>query len=214
MAKPSLRLDNDSRLGIIVGDLLSLMALNILWALCSIPIITVGAASTALHSGIRCYVNREDGAAKMFLRSFKKNFSLSTLVWLPALGLLACLALCFRIVSFFSGTARLIGIGFFTIPALLLAMILCYAFPLIARYELRWKDVVLNSLMIAIAFFPRTILILALNALPFVIFLLAPSTMAALIFIWVPIGVSVTALTITGSLDKIFAKLEKEPFQK
>lgn len=212
MAK--LRLDNDSRLGVAVGDLLTLMALNILWVLCSLPIVTVGASSTALHSGIRKYVNREDGAAKAFLASFRRNFGQSTLVWLPALLLGGCLALCFRIVSFFSGTARLIGIAFFTLPALLLAMILAYAFPLIARYELKWKDIILNAVMIAVAFFPRTVLILALNVLPVLIFLLAPSTLAALLFIWVPIGVSVTALTITGSLDRIFARLEKEPFQK
>lgn len=212
MAK--LRLDNDSRLGVAVGDLLTLMALNILWVLCSLPIVTVGASSTALHSGIRKYVNREDGAAKAFLASFRRNFGQSTLVWLPALLLGGCLALCFRIVSFFSGTARLIGIAFFTLPALLLAMILAYAFPLIARYELKWKDIILNAVMIAVAFFPRTVLILALNVLPVLIFLLAPSTLVALLFIWVPIGVSVTALTITGSLDRIFARLEEVPFQK
>lgn len=212
MAK--LRLDNDSRLGVIVGDLLTLMALNILWVLCSLPLFTVGASSTALHSGIRKYVDREDGAVKAFLISLRQNFGQSTLVWLPALLLGGCLLLCFRIVSFFSGTVRFLGIAFFTLPALLLAMILAYAFPLIARYTLRWRDVILNAVMIAIAFFPRTILILALNALPVLIFLFAPDTLIALLFVWVPIGVSVTALTITGSLDKIFAKLEKEPFQK
>lgn len=214
MAKPFLRLDNDSRLGIIVGDLLTLMALNLLWVLCSLPIVTVGASTTALHSGLRCYANREDGAAKAFFSSFRKNFGLSTLVWLPALGLAGCLALCFRIVSFFQGTARLVGIGFFCVPVLLLAMILAYAFPLIARYELKWKDVVLNSVMIAIAFFPRTLFILGLNALPALLLLLAPSTLSALIFVWVPIGVSVTALTIAGLLDSIFSRLESNSFHE
>lgn len=214
MAKPFLHLDNDSRLGVIVGNLLALMALNILWVLCCIPLVTVGASTTALHSGIRCYVNREGGATKVFLASFRKNFVLSTLVWLPALGLAGCILLCFRIVSLFQGTARLVGIGFFCVPALLLAVILSYAFPLIARYELKWKDVVLNSVMIAIAFFPRTLLILGLNALPVLLFILAPSAMSAMIFIWVPIGFSVTALTITGSLDKIFFQLENNSFHE
>ena len=210
MAKLPFRLDNDSRLGTVVGDLLTLMGLNILWAVGSLPVVTVGAATTALHSGIRKYVQREDGALKAFVASYKKNFGLSTLVWLPVLALAFCLALCFRIVSFFDGAARLVGIAFFTVPALLLAMIVVYAFPMIARYELRWSDVILNSVMLAAAYFPRTLWIIALNALPVVIFLLAPSALAALIFIWVPVGVSVTALAVSGTTDKIFARLEDE----
>ena len=208
MAKLPFRLDNDSRLGTVVGDLLTLMGLNILWAVGSLPVVTVGAATTALHSGIRKYVQREDGALKAFVASYKKNFGLSTLVWLAGLGRPVWLPE--GAVSFFAGAARLVGIAFFTVPALLLAMIVVYAFPMIARYELRWSDVILNSVMLAAAYFPRTLWIIALNALPVVIFLLAPSALAALIFIWAPVGVSVTALAVSGTTDKIFARLEDE----
>ncbi len=69
-----------------------LILLNFLWILCSLPVITAGAATAAMYyvciTSIRC----GDGyVAKRFFQSFKQNFRQITPLWiciLLAVGLL------------------------------------------------------------------------------------------------------------------------------
>lgn len=53
-----------------------LLVLNLLFLLCSIPIITIGAAQAALHSGIRQVMNKEDDSSyvKAFFTGFAGGF--------------------------------------------------------------------------------------------------------------------------------------------
>ena len=61
------------------------LQLSCLWCLCSLPLVTMGAATTALYDaavhGIRC---QEGGTYRRFFRTFKAEFKTSlpvTLVW-------------------------------------------------------------------------------------------------------------------------------------
>ena len=61
--------------------------LNLLWFVCSIPIVTIGASTTALYYAALKVVRDEDshvGAA--FFRSFRQNFKQATVLWLILLG--------------------------------------------------------------------------------------------------------------------------------
>ena len=202
-------LQNDSRIGEAVSCLLTLVALNIVWFVCSLPVVTAGASTAALHSGLRKYANREDGAVKEFFADFKQNFKSSTAVWLLAVIMLLCIIMCFTIVSGFDGIIKKLGFAFFCLPSMIEASVMVYVFPLISRFKLKFKDAVVNALMLAIAYFPRTLLIIFLNAIPFLIFIFFPSALVCLLFIWIPVGVSVTALAIDGILEPIFSELEE-----
>ena len=62
--------------------------LNLLWFVCSIPIVTIGASTTALYYAALKVVRDEDshvGAA--FFRSFRQNFRQATVLWLILLGI-------------------------------------------------------------------------------------------------------------------------------
>ena len=61
-----------------------LMALSVLWVVFSLPIFTMGAASTALYSAAYHHWNS-------FFSAFKENFKRSTLTWLVALAILGFL---------------------------------------------------------------------------------------------------------------------------
>ena len=57
--------------------------LNLLWMLCSIPIITIGASTTALwYASLKIVREQEYNAAGLFFRSFKQNFKQATILWL------------------------------------------------------------------------------------------------------------------------------------
>jgi len=69
-----------------------LMALSVLWVVFSLPIFTMGAASTALYSAAYHHVRKgEDYLWNSFFSAFKENFRRSTLTWLVALAILGFL---------------------------------------------------------------------------------------------------------------------------
>ena len=69
-----------------------LMALSVLWVVFSLPIFTMGAASTALYSAAYHHVRKgEDYLWNSFFSAFKENFRRSTLIWLVALAILGFL---------------------------------------------------------------------------------------------------------------------------
>ncbi len=55
--------------------------LNLLFLVCSVPIITMGASLTALYGGLRASIKKEP-CYKVFFRTFRKGFVRSTLAWL------------------------------------------------------------------------------------------------------------------------------------
>ena len=69
-----------------------IMALSVLWVVFSLPIFTMGAASTALYSAAYHHVRKgEDYLWNSFFSAFKENFKRSTLTWLVALAILGFL---------------------------------------------------------------------------------------------------------------------------
>ena len=74
-----------------IGKLGDLIILNVLWLITSIPIVTIGASTTALYYVTLKLVRDEDGyTIRSFFKSFKENFKQSTIIWLImlAVGLL------------------------------------------------------------------------------------------------------------------------------
>ena len=80
-----------------------IMALGLLFILCSVPVITVGASATALNKAMKLYVRYgEKRIFQAFFGAFIKFFKPATLVWL--LNLIIILILCFDLM--FYGDAR------------------------------------------------------------------------------------------------------------
>ena len=68
--------------------------LNILWLICCLPIVTIGASTTALfYVTLKMAEDRDDGLTGMFFRAFRQNFLPATKLWLILLGTGAFLAI-------------------------------------------------------------------------------------------------------------------------
>ena len=58
-----------------IGKFWDLLIIHILWVICCIPIVTVGAATTAMYYVTLRLVRDDDGyTIRSFFKSFKKNF--------------------------------------------------------------------------------------------------------------------------------------------
>lgn len=73
----------DSGFSVMIRKLLSLVALSAMWALCCIPVFTVGAATVSLIYTVRKYLIEEEGyVARDFFRCFRQEFAGATKIWL------------------------------------------------------------------------------------------------------------------------------------
>ncbi len=134
--------------------------LNVLWFFCCLPIVTVGASTTALfYVTLKVAKNEEGNVTKAFFRSFKQNIRKATIIWL--ILLVAGLALALDGYVFyhmrFENAFWTIGTAIFFVVLAAYAIILMYIFPLLARFENTVKAMFLNSIMLGMRFLLCTV---------------------------------------------------------
>ena len=72
-----------SRFHAVVAALSDVIWAGVLWLVCSLPLFTIGAASTALYYvTVKCIRHERGSLTKSFFRSFRENFRQGTLLWL------------------------------------------------------------------------------------------------------------------------------------
>lgn len=145
-----------------------LVILNCLWIICCIPIVTIGASTTALYG---CFLNRstESSVVKRFLAQFKSNLKKSTLLWLIEVVLLAITLL--NIWFYYNrvgGNFSILRI-LLLIPSVILGVGIEYIFPLQSHFENTIKQTVKNGFLIGLAHFPTSFLILIINLSPVIL---------------------------------------------
>ena len=72
--------DNSGKLA---GRLTNIVLLGFFSTICSLPVVTIGAALTALNVATKAYMYEgDDKPLRIYFASFKKHFNLSTRIWL------------------------------------------------------------------------------------------------------------------------------------
>lgn len=135
--------------------------LNILWLLCCLPIVTVGASTTALfYVTLKIAKNEEGNITRAFFYSFRENFRQATLVWLILLGAGVILEIDGYIFYHmrFESVLWTFGTAIFMVVLAAYAIILMYIFPLMARFDNTLWAMLKNSLMIGMRFLLCTVL--------------------------------------------------------
>lgn len=199
--------DMDSPFIRVLNRLADLMIMNFLMIICCIPIITVGAAYTAMHYVFLKIVRDEEGyLIRGFFKSFKANFKQATLIWLMMLLVVAvyvgdCVIFNYSGMEF--PKALMIAV---VVVAILFLMMAVYVFPLQARFENSIKNTLKNALILAFVNLPKTILMMVCYAIPLVIGYFSDY---ALIFV-IMFGISAPAYVATCLYSGIFKKLEPE----
>ena len=185
--------------------------LNILWLVCSIPIVTIGALTTALYSVMQKIVRNEEGyIARSFFKAFKQNFKQATIVWLliAALGLILSVDL--NMARSLEGTIRIVFQVIFGFFSFWLFAIFLYVFPLLARYENSTKATLKNAVILSIAKLPFTFLMMVVVVVPVAASLLTVRTILLSVPIWMGIGVSIVTWLNAYILKRVFKIFETD----
>ena len=175
--------------------------------MCSLPVVTMGASCAALYQVLGKLIAGEDGhVARQFFRAWGENWKKATPVWLI---LLAVAALC----GFDLYMARLNDSFFWELLAVfalqLAAMVMTFAFPLMARYENTWRNHLKNAMLVAVGHLPRMLLIWAVWAVPVGVSVFIPEVGFYLSIVWVLIGYSSLSYVTALLLRPVFRNLEE-----
>ena len=144
-----MRLNLDSPILHILSAAWDVLVASILFFITSIPIFTVGAASTAMHATIMSIIDGGcSGVLSKYFSSFKENFKQSTLIWLVFLVALLVLVgdvlACFSYETENMFLAYMVGITVFFI--VLYVLMYTYTFAVISRFVVTWKQALRNAL--------------------------------------------------------------------
>lgn len=152
--------------------------LGLLWLICCIPVVTVGASSTAFYYAFNKGILEEQGYPwKEFFHCFKTNFKQATILWLIMVLLFFVLYLDINIL-----TSGILNIGIFVpllLPSALMILALAviwvlYAFPYLARFENTTKAAIKTSLVLSLANLHWSILLLVLFVGSVILFFCVP----------------------------------------
>ena len=189
---------------LVVGNL---AALNIVWLICCLPIFTIGAATTAMHSVIYKYIlGTDDAVIQPFFKAFRQNFKQATALWLPVLVVIILLGIdALFLYTSAIGWEPLLWIPF-TVVFVAFLMLMTYAFPMIARYENDLRSIVKNSFMLFVLELKKSIFVLILNLVPWLMFFVWPDIYMRILLIWLLYGGSAISYWNDRVLLKIFEK--------
>ena len=129
----------DSRFTQVLMKLVYSSYLSILWFICSIPIFTIGASTTALYyTCLKIVRNEEGNVTKTFFKSFKENFRQATVIWLILFAIGSFLAFDFYVLYNLRLNTAMPMAAFWTILlAILIGAIIIYLIVLFMIFPLQ-----------------------------------------------------------------------------
>ena len=179
--------------------------INLLWLIFSIPVFTIGAATSAAFSvTLKILNDEEDNVAKMFVKAFRSNFKQGTIMWCITAP---CICACYFIWNYIikDGDAHfLIKIAAVALTIVSVCVNL-YSYSILSRYENPLKKTILNSTVICMIYIWRTAVICAVITVECILIFLNRWTMLAGILI----GPELIIFTITIMSKKVFQTIEK-----
>lgn len=188
----------------------TLLLHNILWFICSLPIVTIGSATTAMY---RIAFNvREERTTSIgaFFEAFRENFKKATISWGVLIAVsFAAVFYINSLLTFSSLLVQRVMLAVLLIVVVPIAIAGTYVFPLFSYYDnsifQTWK----NALTIGILRAPQTIIIMILQISPFLVAYAWPEWFIRLGILWVLLGPSLIMYCNSALFLKVFQSVQE-----
>lgn len=185
-----------------IGDFI---ALNLLFILSCIPIVTIGASCCALYGTLKKRLHDEERSIFYdYVIYFRTNFKNATLLFL-------FYSVIFSLLLYYShyiakGNSTIIEIVGYLFLFLYFTFSMLYCFPLQTTFLNTPWNLIKNSFFTAFLHLPNTILLFFLTYLPIVITWLYPNLFPITCLYWVTIGFSINCIISISITTPIFNK--------
>lgn len=181
-----------------------LIVLNLMTLLLCIPIVTAGAAMTALHKTLFDMRQQKGRTVIGFWQTFRAEFRpalpLGLLAFVAILAYAGYLYLLYEQLAAESAWAwiALAAVGaLFFFP-------MTFVFPLFAKFQNTVKKTIVNAFFMSIRHFPLTLLVLAMQAIWVFLMFLLPYQAPFVVLAWLFFGISLPAYLGSGLFLRVF----------
>ena len=145
--------------------------LNLLWFVCSLPIVTIGASTTALYyTSLKVVRGEESSLTRQFFHSFRENFKQATVLWLIMAGIGLFLAgdgyILYHLRQSSTGLLAVLWTVILAVviaAAVIWVIELLFLFPLVASVSNDNRSMLKNALLIGTHYLFATILVFAVH---------------------------------------------------
>lgn len=194
----------DSKFTQVMTSFGEMMLLNLCWIIASLPLITIGAANTAMYTVMGRRLRKEgSGTVVPFFRAWWSNLKMGTLFWVAQV-LVSCslgLTLFLPLPGFLKGIA--------VVLLILVTLLFSIIYPQVARFRNRWFAYLRNAVILLISKLSWVVLNLLLFLSPVIVFLLAPMEFLQFGFIWILFGFSGLFFLSSKIMQKVLLPLEE-----
>ncbi len=193
----------DSKFAQTVNQIMDCLLLTLLWVVSSLPVITIGASTTALYATVDKVFRREEGSIwKEYWRIFRRDFKRATCLWGIMVLILAVLGVNFY-AAFSAGVSNeslviALQIGALFLTAIMAIWLQCW-FPYLSRFDDSVKIILKNTMAIMLA--ETKVALCLLMLLLFVI------ALEAVLAMYVPVLTFVLPVAYICTLNRILERL-------
>ena len=203
--------DTDTFLMRFCEKVLDIVTVNLLFVVSCLPIVTIGVAKISLYQTIfEVKHSRRIPVFKIYIRAFKQNLKLGLQLGLLELGIFLISVVD---LSLFWGQTSL---GFQLIKAIclgiliFLTLVMLASYPIAARYDLTWKEVLQKGLLLVSFNFVWFFLMLAIILLIIMLLYLSGFTLVLGGSAFLLFGFGLLAFCQAGLMEKLFAKYQAD----
>ena len=203
--------DTDNFLMRFCEKVLDIVTVNLLFVVSCLPIVTIGVAKISLYQTIfEVKSSRRVPVFKTYIRAFKQNLKLGLQLGLLELGIFLISVVD---LSLFWGQT---GLGFQLIKAIclgiliFLTLVMLASYPIAARYDLTWKEVLQKGLLLVSFNFVWFFLMLAIILLIMMLLYLSGFTLVLGGSAFLLFGFGLLAFCQAGLMEKLFAKYQAD----
>ena len=190
----------------------SALILSFLWVLCSLPLLTLGASTTAYFRMMFNLREEKPCGIKDFFRAFCKNVKDGTLVWLLLILILETAFLIRFAATLFvlQEYLRYFLFGLFIALLLVWLFMVQYAFAITAYYKSTPFQALRNSFLLSMEDPLGSFLGAGLLILPLLCYLIFPNSVLNGLLLWVTVYPAAVGYLLSGRIYKKFLKMRDQ----
>lgn len=192
-----------------LNKMFDLVILNIITVVCSLPVITIGAATTALYAAIDASQREEGNLLKIYFSAFRDNFKQATILWLILLTLGVIIGYSL-LVSLLSEQVKLTMLIAAAVGVSLWMMFTTWTFPLQAKFANKVLPTLRNAVLLSVCYLPRSVAMVVLTMMPLLLLVWVPGLFLQIIPVWLLAWSSLAAWINWKLLKKPFRDLTVE----
>lgn len=179
----------DGPVGRALSRFTDLLTLSVLWIVCSVPLVTLGASTTALYTmTLRIVRNEEGKISDGFLRAFKENFKNATIIHLILAAFTFLISFYVTVIGVLPEGMQTFFYGASLLFILLLLMEIQFVYPVQARFENTIWNVMKIAWLMAAGHLPVFLLTVLITGLPVWTLLLNTGLFIRMLPAWILVG--------------------------